>query len=241
MKFLALAWVFLTLPLFAQMKSPETIVAAADRSEADRARDAIREPAGLLTFAGLKEGMRAADLGAGGGYTTELVVRAVGKTGTVYLQNPASWKGFVDKPLAERLAKPVMAGTKRLDSDFEDPLPGEAKNLDAVLMVLIYHDVCNMPVDRAVMNKAIFDALKPGGIYIVVDHRAKEGAGTTATKTIHRIEEKTVRAEIEAAGFEFVAESDFLSDSKDGRDTMAFVRPVQPSTDRFALKYRKPK
>ncbi len=218
----------------------EAAVSAADRSDADKKMDDIRQPAKMMAFFGLKPGMKVAELGGGQGYTSELAARVVGEKGHVYLQNPPQWSGFVKAGLDKRMAKPVMANVTSVTRAFGDPLPAEAVSLDMALCVLIYHDVAFMPVDRAEMNKNIFKALKPGGVYAVVDHHAKKGAGVSVARGIHRIEASVVRAEIEAAGFEFVGEADFLSYPDDTRDFMAWGRPVQPRTDRFVYKFRKP-
>ena len=149
----------------------------------------------MLAFFDIRPGMRVAELGAAGGYTTELLARVVGPKGRVYGQNPKFvLERFAEKPWSERLAKPVNAPVVRVDREFDDPLPPEAKNLDAVLIVLIYHDTVWLEVDRARMNAAVFAALKSGGIYGVIDHSARPGAGTSETKTLHRIEESVVVA-----------------------------------------------
>ena len=94
-----------------------------------------------------------------------------------------------------------MKNVVRVDREFEDPLPPEAKDLDIVLINVIYHDVAYMNVDRDKMNKAVFDALKPGGAYVVIDSSAKEGTGTSDAQTLHRIDEQVVRSEVQRAGF----------------------------------------
>ena len=138
----------------------------------------------MLAFFEIRPGMRVAEIGAGGGYTTELLARAVGPTGRVYGQNPKFiLERFAEKPWSERLAKPVNAPVVRVDREFDDPLPPEAKDLDAVLSVLIYHDTVWLETDRARMNAAVFAALKSGGIYGVIDHSARPGAGTSEVKT----------------------------------------------------------
>jgi len=229
-------------PLAAQEISKEikTAVEAADRIDTDKNLDGVRYPAKTLAFFGVKPGMKVADLGAGQGYTSELVARVVGKDGKVHLHNPPQWGRFVDKPLEQRLTKPEMANVANYKRPFDDPLPGDVKNLDLVLAVLCYHDTVNMPVDRDKMNKAVFAALKPGGVYGVIDHHAPANSGLTATNTIHRIDAEVVRKEVEAAGFELVEEADFLRYLDDSRDFMAWGRPVQPRTDRFVYKFRKP-
>jgi predicted methyltransferase len=221
------------------------IVASPDRSEADRALDAGRHPAELLAFFGVAPGMRVAELGAGTGYTSELLARAVAPGGVVYAQNsPSVLQRFAEKPWSERLAKPVMKDVVRVDRDFDDPLPPEAKDLDAVFMVLVYHDTVWMKVDRAKMNRAVFRALKPGGVYAVVDHSARTGAGLADVETLHRIEESALRKEIESAGFELAKEADFLRNPEDTREWSASPRAAgerRGTSDRFVLEFVKPR
>jgi predicted methyltransferase len=220
-------------------------VTASDRSEADRALDAGRRPAELLAFAGIEPGMRVAELGAGGGYTTELLARAVGSRGVVYGQNsPMILERFAEKPWSERLAKPVMKSVVRVDRDFDDPLPTDVRDLDVVLINLFYHDTVWMGVDRARMNRAVYAALRPGGAYVVVDHSGKLGSGTTETQTLHRIEESVVRKEVEAAGFRLATTADFLRNPEDRRDWSASPRTAgerRGTSDRFVLRFEKPK
>jgi predicted methyltransferase len=220
------------------------VAAAADRSAADRALDPGRRPEALLEFADVRPGMRVADLGAGGGYTTELLARAVAPTGVVYAQNSRFiLERFAAKPWSERLAKPVMANVVRVDRDFDEPLPPEVGGLDRVVMVLFYHDTVWMGVDRARMNETVFRALKPGGLYVVVDHAARSGSGYADVRTLHRIEESVVRAEIEAAGFQLARESDFLrnaADPRDWNDSPTAAGDRRGTSDRFALAFVKP-
>ena len=113
------------------------------------------------------------------------------------------------------------------------------------VMNVIYHDVVNMPVDRARMNKAIFDALRPGGAYVVIDSSAKEGTGLAETKTLHRIDESVVRDEVQSAGFRLESESEFLRNPADARDWNASPPAAEKAgkrgtSDRFALRFVKP-
>jgi predicted methyltransferase len=221
----------------------QAIVDAGDRSEADKKLDAGRHPGELLAFLDLKPGMRVADLAAGGGYTTELLARAVGAKGKVWGQNNAFIMKFADKPWAERLARPAMANVVRVDREFDAPLPPEAKNLDAVVSVLFYHDTVWMGADRDKMNKAVFDALKRGGEYVIVDHSAAPGHGTADVKTLHRISELSVIHEVERAGFHHVGTADFLRNPADDRDWSDSPREAgerRGTSDRFVLKFVKP-
>lgn len=221
----------------------EAIVAAEDRDPADREADARRAPVELLLFIGVAPGMKIADLGAGFGYTTELLARAVGPTGQVYGQNPKFvLERFAEQGWSARLAKPVMANVTRVDREFGDPLPPELHDLDAVVNVLFYHDFEWMGVDRAAHNTAILRALRPGGVYVLVDHSAKEGAGTSGSQTLHRIEEAVLRKELEAAGFQLVEEASFLRNPQDTRDwnALPWQSKREEQSDRFVLKFRKP-
>jgi len=217
----------------------EAIVAAPDRSDADRQTDLRREPAKMLAFAGVTSGMKVLDMEANAGYSTELIARAVGPTGVVYAQDPASIiERFVKDKFDTRAEKPAMKNVVHVIRDFEDPIPPEAANLDMITFFFAYHDVTYMPVDRAKMNQKMFAALKPGGFLVIADHSAKPGDGTNVSKTLHRIEESTLRQEIEAAGFKFVAEGDFLHHPEDPRDVPVF-KPAVP-VDEFVLKFQKP-
>lgn len=220
------------------------IVDAADRDAADKKLDAGRKPGELLAFAGIKPGMKVAEIAAAGGYTTELLARAVGSSGKVYGQNTQGMLDkFAAKPWAARTAKPVNKNIVSVVRDFEDPLPLEATNLDAVVINLFYHDAIWLKVDTAKMNTAIFRALKPGGVYIVVDHSAKPGAGTGDAQTIHRIEEPVVRQQVSAAGFTLAETADFLRNPADKRDwstSPGVAAEKRGTSDRFVLKFVKP-
>ena len=226
-------------------ETARSLVAAQDRTEADRRLDPGRHPAELLAFFGVRPGMRVAELGAGGGYTAELLARAVGPKGVVYGHNaPLMLMRFAQTPWTERLQRPTMQGVVRLDRPFDDPFPPDVRNLDQVWLILLYHDTVWMEVDRAKMNRAVYAALKPGGVYAVVDHSGRPGTDATETQTLHRIEEKTVKDEIERAGFRLEAESSILRNPADTRDWNASPREAgdkRGQSDRFVLKFVKPK
>jgi len=188
--------------------------------------------------------MRVAELGAGGGYTTELLARAVAPDGVVYAQNPPAFvSSFLKEVWPARLSRPAMKNVVRADRDFDDPFPPEAKNLDRVVMSVIYHDTTYMEVDRDKMNRAIFAALKPGGEFIVVDSSAKPGTGASAAKELHRIDEQFVKDEVQKAGFKLQAEGDFLRNPGDARDwdsSPGAAGARRGTSDRFALRFVKP-
>jgi len=225
------------------------IVAEPDRTEHDKKRDAQRKPAELLVFAGIAPGMHVADLGAGGGYTSELLARAVGPTGSVVAQDSPHWGAPDDPGLSKlwqkgRLANPKLTNLSHVARDWTDPLPPEAKNLDAVTFVAAYHDVIAEKDDEAKLDAAVFAALKPGGVYVVLDNSAKPGSGTTACEPLHRIDEQVVRDEVQHAGFKLVGTSDFMRRPDDTRDWNADPEAGDATKrftqDVFALKFVKP-
>jgi predicted methyltransferase len=217
----------------------EVIVASPDRSDADRQADQRRQPAKMLAFADVKAGMKVLDMEANAGYSTELLARTVGPAGVVYAQDSAAViERFVKDKFDIRAQKPAMKNVVHVVRNFDDPVPPEVSGLDLITFFFAYHDVTYMEVDRAAMNQKMFAALKPGGFLIIADHSARAGDGTTVAKTLHRVEESTLRQEIEAAGFKLAGEADFLRHPEDPRDAAVF-RPQIP-TDEFVLKYQKP-
>ena len=216
-----------------------SIVAAPDRSDADRVLDQRRDPERLLEFYGVRPGMRVLDMSAGRGYNAELLARVVGPTGRVYAQNsPTLLFPAAKAAIEERLKSPVLGNVVYVVREFEDPAPPEARNLDLVTFNFNYHDTAWLGTDRARMNRAVFQALKPGGVYIVADHSAKQGAGVSVSKSLHRIEESVVREEVQAAGFRLAGSGDFLRNPADPRDVVVFKNPVR--NDEFLLRFVKP-
>lgn len=213
------------------------IIAAPDRADADRQTDQRRDPVKLLTFTGVKTGMTVLDMGAGGGYSTELMARAVGPSGKVYGQDYETGARAKER-FEARMKTDGMKNVVALARPFDDPLPAEANNLDLITFFFFYHDTTYMTVDRAAMNKKLFAALKPGGFLVIADHSAKPGAGTSVGKTLHRIEESALRAEVEAVGFKLAGSGDFLRHPEDPRDERVF-QPKVP-VDEFVLKFQKP-
>ena len=213
------------------------IVAAPDRADGDRQTDQRRDPVKLLGFTGVKSGMTVLDMGAGGGYSTELMARAVGATGKVYGQDFEK-SARANERFEARMKTPAMKNVVVLDRKFDDPLPADAGQLDLITFFFFYHDTTYMTVDRAAMNKKLFAALKPGAFLVIADHSAKAGAGTSVGKTLHRIEESTLKSEVEAAGFRLVGEGDFFRHPEDTREERVFGSKVP--VDEFVLKFQKP-
>jgi predicted methyltransferase len=218
----------------------QTLIDDPDRTAEDRAEDATRKPLELLRFLKLQPGMKVADLGAGGGYLTELLARAVGPSGVVYAQNSKMViEKFVAKEWPARLARPINKNVVRVDRESVEPLPPEAKDLDLVTMGFVYHDMVWWKVDRDKMNAAIFAALKPGGAFVVLDHEAGAGKGTTVTESLHRIEKQSVIDEVTRAGFKLEAEGTFLANPDDPHDETVFGK-IRGKSDRFVLRFVKP-
>ena len=209
------------------------ILAAPDRTDADKQNDAKRQALPFLAFIGAKTGMKVLDLGAGAGYSSELMARSVGESGKVYAQNASK-----SEKLDARMQTPAMRNALALARPYEDPAPSEAGAFDMVTFFFAYHDTIHMGVDRARMNKAIFAALKPGGYLVIADHSALPEDGVNVSKTLHRIGESALRAEVEAAGFKLVASGDFLRHPEDQRTAVVFRNPTP--VDEFVLKFQKP-
>src|SRR4029450_12305989 len=233
-------------PASAQQAAPLTaeqakqIVASPDRSAADRTNDQRRKPEQMLVFIGVRPGMTALDLSAAGGYTTELLARAIGPSGMVYGQSPPRRPRRPPPPPAGPRGhhQPPAAPLPVVVRPFEAPIPPELPEFDLMTLMFNYHDLGHLGVDRAAMNRAVFQALKKGGIYVIADHSGRPGTGISESGTLHRIEEAFLRKEVEAAGFKLAAEGNFLRNPKDPRDKNT-PDPPQPK-DEFVLKFVKP-
>jgi predicted methyltransferase len=210
------------------------------RPAEQRARDADRKPAETLMLLDLAEGERVVELAAFGHYWTNMLVEAVGPSGHVYM---------VDMPWIERFGgEPARA----FDAAHENATFTQAHynqmqlptNVDAVLMVQFYHDLkrnnASETVDTADMNRKIFAALKPGGIYLVVDHNAEAGSGWRDASTLHRIDPATIKSEVTAAGFELVQDSSLLANPADDRKQNMRAEGLRGKTDQAVLVFRKP-
>ena len=214
----------------------KAVLADPARPEADRVRDADRKPAELMAFASIKPGTTIAELGPGGGYFTRILTGAVGAKGHVY--------AMVGRP------SPVLSDYAATHPNLTvvSIQPGEinvAAPVDVVWTTLNYHDFKNNKVGESdvatLTNAAAFKALKPGGVYFIVDHQAAKGAGASVTSTLHRIEGATVQKEVEAAGFKLEARSALLHHAADDHSLAVRETGVRGKTDQFILKFRKPK
>jgi predicted methyltransferase len=228
---------------------PKAIAAAvADpaRPQADRDRDADRKPAECIAFAGLKPGQRIADLLPGGGYFTRIFSGVVGPKGEVFaIAPPKRPDAPADRPEPAAAVRAISGDPHYKNVSVSVEKVAELKlpeKLDMVWTSQNYHDVHNVKdIDVGAFNKAVFDSLKPGGTYIVIDHATEKGAGFTVTSTLHRSDPEAVKAEVIAAGFEFVGASDVIANPADDHKTPVFEQGLHDKTDRYLLKFRKRK
>lgn len=214
----------------------ERAVESPARPAEHRARDADRKPAETLMLLGLAEGERVVELGAFGHYWTHMLAEAVGPSGEVHM---------IDMPWTDRFGG---EGGRAFDASHENATYTQAHynemrlpaNVDAVMMVQFYHDLTRDDVDTADMNRKILAALKPGGIYLVVDHNAEAGSGWRDASTLHRIDPATIKSEVTAAGFELVQDSALLANPADDRKQNMRAEGIRGKTDQAVLVFRKP-
>jgi predicted methyltransferase len=227
--------------------SPEVTAAVGDpkRPPTDRVRDADRKPAETLAFAGVKPGDKVADYGGGSGYFTRLFAAVVGAHGHVYSVVPSALFQYpnIVKGIGE--IQTYAVDHPNVTVTFASALEGARfpEKLDLFWISQNYHDLKDPfmgPVDMLAFNKAVYAALKPGGVYVVLDHSAVAGAPADVTDTLHRIEASTVRREVEAAGFRLDGESKLLANPADPRTAGVFDKSIRGHTDQFILKFRKP-
>lgn len=221
-------------------------VADAGRPAADTARDENRKPADMLVFAGIGPGKVVVDMLPGGGYFTRIFAKAVEPAGRVYAyfgsQYDARLKGQgkdPDNQFADlKHTYPNLGVIHGPLPQFVTPQP-----VDVVWTSQNYHDMHNKQyaMDVNEVNKAIFKSLKPGGYYVIIDHKAAETAGDDVTEALHRIKESTVKKEVEAAGFKLVAEAKDLNYPSDDGTKRVFEADVKGKTNQFMLKFQKPR
>lgn len=245
-KVLITSLMLLAAPAFAAPPHIEAAVQDAARPEADTSRDDLRKPAELLEFAGIRPGMVVVDMLPGGGYFTRIFARAVGPKGQVY--------AYFGTQYDERLkaqgqdADRQFTDLKRVYSNLgviHGPLENfvTPQRADVVWTSNNYHDLYNKAfgTNAAAVNKAVFASLKPGGIYMVLDHRAAKGAGPAVTESLHRMDADIARRDIEAAGFRLVSESKILAHPADDTAKRVFEQDVRGRTDQFVMKFVKPR
>lgn len=231
-----------TLPLILALTLSGAPLAHAERPAADRALDAARKPAAVLEFAKVRPGLTVGEYMPGKGYFTRVLAEAVGQTGRI--------EAFVPDEIA-RLAPDYLTAARAVAAEHPNVTVRTGATgayaadapLDLVLTVQNYHDLHTRYAPQGVsapFNAAVFKALKPGGVYVVIDHRAPAGSGVTLSDRLHRIDPDAVRREVEAAGFVFDGESQVLANSADPKTASVFDPGVRGRTDQFALRFRKP-
>ena len=209
----------------------------AARPAADKARDAVREPAAMLEFAGIRPGTIVAEYIPGGGYFTRIFSKAVGRNGRVYalMSPPAPGRAAAAVTIAADTANyPNVTVVQGDLAQIKPPVP-----VDVVWTSQNYHDLA--PNVRSEMNKRAFEMLKPGGTYIVADHSAVVGTGDFDRSVLHRIDEALVQLEVRRAGFQYVGENNILRNRADPRTQRVFEQSLGRDTDQFILKFRKPR
>jgi len=226
---------------------PYATAAVADKARPaeDTARDADRKPAEMIAFAGIKPGSVVVDLVPGKGYFTRIFAKAVGPKGHVYAYFPTEidsmLKGKAPSVTAVTNDAKEYPNVSLIHAPLARFLVPQAA--DVVWTSQNYHDFHDSffgPADLAVVNKAIYDALKPGGTYVVLDHAAEPGSGLRDTETLHRIDSAAVKKEVMAAGFQFVGEDDVLRNPADPHTKNVFDASIRGKTDQFIFKFRKP-
>ena len=214
-------------------------VADAGRPATDSARDADRKPAETVAFAGVKPGDKVVDLFPGGGYFTRIFSKIVGPKGHVIAMWPPGVPEKMTAAAKAIAADPGYANVSEAEQKIADLPPAEA---DVIWTSQNYHDIHNIPaVDMAAVDKSIFAALKPGGIFIILDHVATPGSGFADTSTLHRIDPVAVKKEVEAAGFVLKGESDLLKNPNDPHSAKVFDPSIRGKTDQFLFSFEKPK
>ncbi|WP_312164360.1 methyltransferase [Phenylobacterium sp.] len=219
----------------AQAAPPANVTAAvadAGRTDADKARDADRKPEEMLEFAGVKAGDKVGELLPGGGYFTRLLSAAVGPDGKVYAGVPEA-----DVEKAKAAAKGNVEVVALTPGALAFPEP-----VDLIFTAQNYHDfhLKRLNLDVAATNRSLFDALKPGGTLLIIDHAAAPGSPVEVADTLHRIDPAVVKREVEAAGFKFVSENNAVRNPDDPHTANVFDPAIRGKTDQFVYKFQKP-
>jgi predicted methyltransferase len=217
-------------------------VANPNRPAADRDRDAARKPAEVLSFAGVKPGEQVLELIPGGGYYTRILSGAVGPKGHVTEGLP-NLTGAADVAQKSNGVAADPNFSNVTEAKFTTADLAKLGPVDMVWTSQNYHDLhlARFNLDVVGFDKAVFAALKPGGIFFIEDHAAKDGSGLDAPDKLHRIDEAVVKQEVESAGFKLVGESDLLRNPADDRTLLVFNPAIRGHTDQFLLKFQKPR
>jgi predicted methyltransferase len=214
-----------------------------DRPSEDAADDARRMPLEVLAFAGIEEGMAILEMEAGGGYYTEILSRAVGNSGSVIMQNPPALNSFFEEAVEARLANNRLSNVALTSVNF-DALDADNDSMDMVTWILGPHELGFEPGGQSLGDpegtfSQIARVLKPGGVFLVIDHNASENSGIDVGGSLHRISEGLVSNLAEGAGLTLLRSSELHSNENDPLDIGVFDPSIQGKTDKFILLYRK--
>jgi len=220
-------------------------VASPERSAKDRERDARDKPAELLAFAGVKPGMKVADVFGGGGYWSEIFSHAVGPSGSVTLVNNEGYANFAKDDIKARFAGGRLKEVKQLVGPTNNLGLGK-EQYDLIEIFMSYHDLYWVDekegwpkIDVDNFLKQLHTALKPGGKLLIVDHAAKAGTGSSAAQDLHRIDEEFAKKDFTSHGFKLEKTWDGLRNSADDHTKQVFDPAVRGKTDRFTQLYVK--
>jgi predicted methyltransferase len=224
---------------------PANIMAAVNdsgRPAADKAHDGDRRPAQTLAFAGVKPGDTVLEIEPGDGYYTRILSKAVGPTGKVYEVHPGKGGMGNQNPLNPVVALSQMPAYKNvipvLMPGADLKIPGKADVAWTSDNYHDFHDEAFGPLDMQAFNKAIYDDLKPGGIYVVIDHATAPGKGMTQTETLHRSDPEAARKEVLAVGFKLEGQSSALAHPSDDHTQKVFA--LHGKEDDYLLTFKKP-
>ena len=224
----------------------EVAVASDARPDSDRTRDAGRKPAAVLEFLDIEPGMTVLDMFTGTGYYAEIIAGVVGEQGQVIAQSNQAYLGFVGDALEERFGSGRLTNVEVLMAE-NNELSLEADSLDAVMLVLSFHDLYHSDpengwprIDGPAFLAELKKGLKPGGIVAVIDHYAESGAPAETGDTVHRIDPAIVVADMEAAGFVLDGQSDLLRNPDDDLGKIVFAPELRGNTDRFIMRFKNP-
>jgi len=224
----------------------EAAVASDARPDSDRSRDAGRKPAAVLEFMGIEPGMTVLDIFTGSGYYAEIIAGVVGEEGKVIAQSNQAYLAFVGEAFNERFGSERLANVEVLMAE-NNELSLEADSLDAVMLVLSFHDLYHSDpengwtqIDGPAFLAELRKGLKPGGIVAVIDHYAEAGAPVETGGTVHRIDPAVVVADMEEAGFILDGQSDILRNPDDDLGKIVFAPELQGKTDRFVMRFKNP-
>ena len=222
--------------------SASSILDDPQRYGPDKARDITSKPLEIIKFAEIKEEMHVLDLFGGDGYYSEILSKVVGPQGKVFLHNNKAYLSYIEQELQKRMARGKFVNLVKYVHEADNLLLHD-ESLDSIFYVMGYHDLYhktdNWDVDRDLLIKQLYKALKPGGTLLVIDHSAPIGTGSSYSQTKHRIAPELVVKELKSHGFKFSKQTNILANPEDDYELTPFDPKVFRKTDRFVLLFRK--